>query len=29
MNQTVIGQVCCGSEGEEMMHEECVEGGFK
>ena len=29
MNWTVIGQVCCGSNGEEMMHKEHAEGGFK
>lgn len=29
MNQTMIGQVFFGSDGEEMMDEERVEGGFK
>ena len=29
MNQTVIVKVCCGSDGEEAMHEEHDEGGFK
>jgi len=29
MNQTVIGKVFYGSDGEETMHEERAEGGFK
>jgi len=29
MDRMVIGQVCCGLDGEEMMHEERAEGGFK
>ena len=29
MNWTMIGQVCCGSNGEEMMHEELAKGVFK
>lgn len=29
MNWMVIGQVCYGSNGEETMHEEHAEGGFK
>lgn len=29
MNHMVIVKVCCGPDGEEVMHEEHVEGGFK
>jgi len=28
MDWTMILKVCCRSNGEEAMHEECVEGSF-
>jgi len=28
INYMVIGQVCCGSDGKGITHEECAEGGF-